>query len=266
MGIVRPKKISSIKSLFGNLAQTSHYQVIFGGLPTELVSYLLRRGVSLSFISEKAGLLCFNASLPTTSFSPKSVDGNFTGITEKFAVARNYSEIGLDFYVDSNYQTLKFLEHWMEFIASGSHNPINSLNVPVSQLQSNYYIRMQYPEYYKSNYTKIIKFDRDYLAEIQYNFVGLWPVSMSSPNISYVDSDILKVSASFQYDRYIAGPALSINQFFGNSNNQDPTNPINQPLNRTPVPPGSGGGVLFRPTNITTTEAIVSGQLYNNIR
>lgn len=222
---VRPRKISSIKSLFGNLAQTSHYQVIFGGLPVQLTSYLLRRGITATFISEDAGLLCYNASLPTTSFLPITVDGNFTGVTENFAVSRVYSQIGLDFYVDSNYKTLKFLEHWMEFIASGSYNPINSNVGTVSQLRSNYFSRIQYPEYYKSNFTRIIKFDRDYNAEIEYRFIGFWPISMSAPTITYVDSEILKVSASFQYDRYIAGKSFSLDEFSNNNNNIIPSSP-----------------------------------------
>jgi hypothetical protein len=218
-----PRRISDIKPLFTNLAQTSHYQVLFGGLPSQLKSYLSRRGVSPFFIGEDIGLLCYSASLPTTSFSSKVVDGNFTGIQEKFAVARLYNEISLEFYVDNNYKTLKFLEHWMEFISSGSHNPIDNPIGSVSQADNSYFIRMQYPEYYKSNYTKIIKFDRDYNSEIEYRFIGLWPISISSPAITYAQSEVLKVSASFQYDRYIAGRAMSLNVFTGDANNVDPT-------------------------------------------
>lgn len=245
-----PRRISDIKPLFSNLAQTSHYQVIFGGLPTALISYLSRRGVNSFFIAENAGLLCYSASLPTTSYSTKTVDGNFTGIQEKFAVSRLYSEIGLDFYVDNNYYNLKFLEHWMEFISSGSHNPIDNASAgSVSQANSNYFMRMQYPEHYKSNSTKIIKFDRNYQAEIEYTFIGLWPVSLSAPTISYVQSDVLKVSASFQYDRYIAGRALSVNTLNGDFNNIEPTAPPTSPANveQQPLIPVRGSsGVVFR--------------------
>ena len=64
-----PRRISDIKPLFTNLAQTSHYQVLFGGLPSQLISYLGNRGVDSRFIVEDAGLLCFNASLPTSQFA-----------------------------------------------------------------------------------------------------------------------------------------------------------------------------------------------------
>lgn len=217
-----PRRISDIKPLITNLAQTSHYQVIFGGLPGQLLAYLANRGIDSRFISENAGLLCYSAVLPTTSLGNASITGNYMGITENFAYRRIYSEITLEFYVDNNYRNLKFLEHWMEFIASGSHNPINGVAGPVNQNSDGYFIRMQYPEYYKSNSTRIIKFDRDYRIEIQYDFRGLFPSNISSIPVQYANSDVLKVSATFSYDRYIAGRSLSFNEFQLNSNNLAP--------------------------------------------
>lgn len=214
-----PRRISDIKPLFTNLAQTSHYEVKFGGLPGQLLGYLNDRGINRRFIGEDVGLLCFSAVLPTTSLANASITGNHIGITENFAYRRIYSEITLEFYVDSNYQTLKFLEHWMEFIASGSHNPIRGVTGPVNQNSDAYFIRMQYPEYYKSNATRIIKFDRDYRKEIQYDFRGLFPSSISSLPVSYSQSDILKVAATFSYDRYIAGRSSSFDEFRLVSNN-----------------------------------------------
>lgn len=212
-----------------NLAQTSHYEVKFGALPPELMRYLRSKGINTGFIAESAGLLCYSAVLPTTTLGSFTIDGNFMGVQEKFANARIYSEITLDFYVDSNYQMLKFLECWMEFIASGSFNNqgLSGENDPINQNIDGYFVRMQYPAYYKANAVKIVKFDRDYQREIEYNFRGLFPLNMSSIPVSYVSSDILKVSASFQYDRYIAGKTNTFNQFVSrDSNNQNPLNPL----------------------------------------
>lgn len=263
----KPRRISDIKPLFTNLAQTSHYQVFFGGLPSQLRNYLARRGVTPFFINESAGLLCYNASLPTTTFSPKIVDGNFTGVQEKFAVARLYDEISLDFYVDSNYLMIKFLETWMEFISSGSHNPIDTTAGPVSQRDANYFMRMQYPEYYKTNYTKILKFDRNYGSEIEYTFVGMWPISMSAPQLSYAQSDALSISVNFKFDRYIAGRALSINSYNGDDNNKQSTPPPtpNQPTDtpKTFVPVRGATGVVFREQNKTVGQTAASGTFYD---
>ncbi len=222
---VRPRRISDIKPLLTNLAQTSHYEVQFGSLPNELVSFLSRKGIDRRFIAESAGLLCYSAVLPTTQLATTTIDGNYMGIQEKFAHSRLYQEITLDFYVDRDYKMLNFLEYWMEFIASGSFNQIGITgeNRPINQNDDAFFVRMQYPAYYKSNSTKIIKFDRDYRREIEYNFRGLFPLNISSIPVTYANSDTLKVSATFQYDRYISGKTNSFNQIItGDSNNQDP--------------------------------------------
>ena len=223
---VSPRRISDIKPLLTNLAQTSHYEVQFGSLPPELMLFLRGKGIDSRFISESAGLLCYNASLPTTNLGSNTVVGNFMGIQEKFAHSRQYDEISLDFYVDRDYKMIKFLESWMEFIASGSFNNIglSGENAPISQNVNNYFVRMQYPAYYKANAVKIIKFDRDYQREIEYNFRGLYPRNISSIPVSYMSSDTLKVSATFSYDRYIAGKSNSFDEsIVGDSNNQDPS-------------------------------------------
>ena len=216
------RRISDFKPLFTNLAQTSHYEVKFGGVGLiggPLMAYLSRKGISQRFIAEDAGLLCFSASLPTSSLATANISGNFMGITENFAHTRQYSAISLDFYVDKNYNALKFIETWMEFIASGSNNPIGSSLSPIGHNRKDYISRMQYPEYYKSDRTTITKFDRDYNKEIEYTFIGLFPSSMSSIPVSYSSSDILKMTVNFEYDRYIAGKSLSLNEFVGNNNN-----------------------------------------------
>jgi len=253
--VATPRRISDIRPLFTNLAQTSHYELKFGGLPGQLIAYLAKRGVSSLFVNESAGLLCSNASLPTTVMNSKIVDGNFTGIQEKFAYSRSYGETTLTFYVDSDYLMVKFLESWMEFIASGSHNPIGTVAGPVSQSRANYFIRMQYPEDYKTNYTKIVKFDRNYESEIEYTFFGLWPSSIGSIDVSYNESQILTVSATFSYDRYIAGPALSINGFAGDYNNKKSntsTKSNDTSSSRTLIPIRGQSGVVFYDPSIDT--------------
>lgn len=239
---VKPRKISEIKPLFTNLAQTSHYEVQFGTLSPNLLLYLGKKGVDVGFITQSAGLLCYSASLPTTSLANFTIDGNYTGIRENFAHSRQYNEISLDFYVDNNYKMVKFLECWMEFIASGSHHrviePLPNQNLPVSQNSKNYFMRMQYPEYYKVDQVKIIKFDRNYQQEIEYTFRGFYPQSMSSMPVSYVNSDTLKVSASFSYDRYIAGKTSRFSELLiGDNNNNDPTQEtkLESPLSREDI-------------------------------
>jgi len=225
-----PRRISDIKPLFTNLAQSSHFEVQFNGLPPQLISYLQSKGVDYNFITREAGLLCYSAQLPTTQLATADITGNYMGVQEKFAHTRIFSPVTLEFYVDKNYKTIKFLESWMEFIASGSSYPIGITDekTPVTPNVTNYFFRMQYPTYYKSNATKIVKFDRDYIKDIEYNFVGLFPLNMNSIQVSYESSQILRASATFQYDRYVAGKVSTFSEYLGNNNNLDPSYRPNQ--------------------------------------
>lgn len=228
--MARPKvkKISEISPLFTNLSQSSFYQVRFGGLGRELKDYLYKRGIDRQFIAEDVGLLCNNAALPTTQLATANITGNYIGITESIAHTRQYQDITLEFYVDKNYKSLKFLEHWMEFIASGSTNPLDGNLSSISEnIDDAYYIRMQYPEYYKSNKTKIFKFERDYDGKnkknvLEYTFIGLYPYNISSIPVSYSQSNILTMQASFKIDRYVIGKSTSYDIFKRDSNNKDP--------------------------------------------
>lgn len=223
--MVTPRRISDFKPLFTNLAQTSHYLVQFGiSQNVALVEYLRKRGVDPRFISESAGLLVRNASIPATAFATAEAY-DYLGITEKVAHTRQFTQTQMEVYVDSEYKTLKFFEHWMEFIASGAHNqsltPIAQKKPEIPITRKNYITRFQYPDYYKSNATKIIKFERDYNRQLEYNFVGLFPMSMNEISVSYQDSQIMTVGVSFMYDRYIAGQSSSLAESLDRSNNKE---------------------------------------------
>jgi len=231
VSIARPRKISEIKPLFGNLAQTSQYQVMFGGLSPNLMNYLALRGVDRAFIMESAGLLCSSASLPGSSFATASITGNYTGVTEEFAHTRMFNQIDLTFYVDKEYKLLKFIEHWMEYISSGSN---------IGKASAGYFYRMKYPNDsvsgYKCDGTKILKFNRDYKEEIEYNFFGLFPKSLSSPTVSYDESQTLTASASFMYTRYVSGRVNSLDINLSTDNNKQSTVPDkNNKLNSIPT-------------------------------
>ena len=187
--------------------------MIFAGLPTALRQHLNVRGVGYRFITETSGLLCYNAVLPGSRLATADVVGNFMGVSEKMAHTRLFTQIQLEFYVDNEYKTIKFLDHWMEFIGNGSGQ---------SQGNAGYYYRMEYPDSYKSNQTKIIKFDRDYKEEIEYTFYGMFPIDLSSTTVKYENSEILKATATFSFDRYIAGKFDSYSLRRGIDNNKEP--------------------------------------------
>jgi len=211
-----PKKISQIKPLISQVALSSHYLVEFGGLPSFLQKYLMQRGMDSRFLGEEIGLLACRANLPGTSFATADVVGNYMGVSEKFAHTRQFIQMDMDFYVDTDYRSLKFIEHWMEWIASGSTTGAEG----TSPAERGYYFRMRYPNEYKCDYTRITKFDKDYKKYIEYRFIGLFPIALNSTTVSYEGSQVLKASCTFNFERYIAGEAYSINYAKGNENNK----------------------------------------------
>mgnify|MGYP001310124279 FL=1 len=215
--MVRPKKISDIKPILTNVAQTSHYQVFFDGLSSSLFRFLGDKGVNKRFITENAGLLCSSASIPGSSLGTTDVFGNFTGVQEKFAHSRIFTELTLEFYVDKDYKMIKLFEHWIDYIASGSEK-----NTIIDKRDLGYFYRMRYPRGnsgYKCDKTKIVKFNIDYRSEIEYTFFGLFPINFSSTPVQYGSSDVLRASVTFSYERYIAGEETSLSFNRGRSEN-----------------------------------------------
>ena len=217
--MVRPRKIADIKPILTNVAQTSHYQVFFDGLSPDLFKFLGSKGVNKRFITENAGLLCSSASIPGSSLGTSDIFGNFTGVQEKFAHSRIFTELTLEFYVDKDYKMIKLFEHWIDYIASGSEKKQNS---SFNKADLGYFYRMRYPRGasgYKCDKTKIVKFNIDYRSEIEYTFFGLFPINFSSTPVQYGSSDVLRASVTFSYERYIAGKETSLS--FNNSRSEN---------------------------------------------
>ena len=212
--MVKPRRISDFKPTFTKLAQTSHYQLIFGGLPLGLRQHLNVRGLDYRFITETSGLLCSSASLPGALLATSNIIGNYTGVNEKMAHTKGFTDITLEFYVDREYKLLKFFEHYIEFVAGGSRE---------DQSKEDYYHQMEYPSDYKSYSTKLIKFDRDYKEEMQYNFYGMYPYQITNIPIKYENSAVLKMNVNFHIDRYSAGRYSSYDKYRGRYNNRDET-------------------------------------------
>ena len=212
-----PKKISQIKPTISQVATSSHFLVEFGGLSGNLLRHLRQRGMDSRYITETIGLLCCRASLPGSGFATADIVGKYQGVAEKFAHTRTFVQIDMDFYVDTGYKSLKFLEHWMEFMGSASETDIN---IGADPLVDGFHFRMRYPNEYKCDETRIIKFERDYKRYIEYRFFGLFPISLNATPVSYEGSQILKATASFHYDRYYSGQSRSIDAFLNRNGNK----------------------------------------------
>ena len=199
-------RVDKIRDTVARPSLDTYYQVIFsfGG---EWLSTLgsLGQGSARTQgkgFQEKMSLLCTQAEIPGTSYVPSSAIGHRQGIQEEFPNLRNFPPLNLSFYCDADHVILEVLETWMTYI-----NPIQT-----GSRQANAYSRFNYPEEYKET-IHITKFERDtfiresrnasYQSDItMYEFVNAWPSDLTSMRVAYGDSNVLKCTIQFAYDRF----------------------------------------------------------------
>ena len=168
---------------------------------------------------QKMAIMCTEAELPGTSFQTSLAVGHHQGIQEEFPNLRQFPPLNLSFYVDADHVIIEVLEKWMTYI-----NPIST-----NKRKLNAFGRFNYPEDYKE-IIHITKFERDAfiddideeriletenesLAEkikirkpttklMSYEFVNVWPTNLSSMRLAYGDSNVLRCSVQFSYDRF----------------------------------------------------------------
>ena len=212
---------ANIRDLLGNLARPNYYQMRFSlPLISGLGRYLSSRDVDPAFIREDVGLLCNAATLPGSNLATTE-SYNKVGVRENFAHTLMYDTLKLEFYVDNTYKTLKFFEHWIGFITSGSG--------ALDYGSPSYYRELRYPDEYKTSGCKVYKFENDNRSIdsnlnirrfMEYSFIGLYPVDLFETPLQYSDNGgVMNVSVAFNYDRHIAGSIQSIDYLSNNNNN-----------------------------------------------
>ena len=215
-GQIFKKSTREISQTLGRPSLDTLYQVLFsfGNFQTWLEGFGASDGYKRTQgrgFREKLSLMCAEAEIPGTSFQTSLAVGHHQGIQEEFPNLRTFPPLNLTFYVDADHVILEIFESWMTYI-----NPItnNKRNV-------NAYGRFNYPEDYKE-ILHITKFERDtFLDELpdksnpnnptssesttrltSYEFVNVWPTNMTSMRVAYGDTNVLRCSVQFAYDRF----------------------------------------------------------------
>ena len=191
----------------GRVSLNNQYQVHITGISFELKRYLQQYYDMPNDYANgnKVGIMCAEATLPTSSFATSEVKDNYQGINQQFAHTRIYVESDFSFYIDQDYNVLKFFEGWMDYISGDD----NFMGITRDD-DVNYYKRFNYPMNrdnkvgYKSGALTITKFEKnlDPKKSITYEFVNAFPKSITSIPVQYGAADILRVNVQFAYDRY----------------------------------------------------------------
>ena len=210
---------------------------------------------------QKMSLMCTQAELPGTSFVPSSAIGHRQGIQEEFPNLRNFPPLNLVFYADADHVIIEVLESWMSYI-----NPIFNSGIR----DSNAFTRFNYPEDYKET-IHITKFERDtfieesrnasYQSDItSYEFVNVWPIDLTSMRVAYGDSNVLRCSVQFAYDRFFTTFNYNdiqkqvVNTPIGVVNSKEVV-AANTPVNQDPAV--EGGYTMSKNTAIMNTDQLV---------
>lgn len=205
--------VAQIKQKLMRPAQTSVYMVeVFTN--QSVINFVASegRGVSQTQHQEMINLACSEASLPGSSLATHEVNNDYHGVTEKMAYRRIYDDtIDLTFYVDYEYAVIKYFQGWMNYIVGeGEYFSSEEYKNPTT------FYRMKYPEGpggYKSD-IHLVKFEKDVSKSslrptLNYQFIRAFPINIVSTPVSYDASDLLKVTVSFSYIRYVITNSFS---------------------------------------------------------
>jgi hypothetical protein len=224
------RDVSFIKAKLMQPALTSHYEVYILP-PPDAKSFIELSGFSYN-MTELLSISCSEASLPGSSLTTHELNNDFTGVTQRHAYRRLYDDrADFTFYVNAGsngrgYDQIRYFEAWMRYITGEQ--------IANSDSVTNFY-RVKYPKQYKSPFISITKFERDLgtkkpSGKMTYKFINAFPISVGSMPISYDSSQLLKVTVSFTYDRYVASN-VSANQV-----EQEPTQvPAKGVITNTPI-------------------------------
>ena len=196
--------IKDVRDIIARPSLDTFYQVnfSFGNIDTWLKDKPDKNRTQGQGFQRKMSILCTQAELPGTSYVTSSAIGHHQGIQEEFPNLRNFPPLNLVFYCDADMVVLEVLETWMTYI-----NPIQT-----NQRDRSAFTRFNYPEDYKE-ILHVTKFERDTFKEkgdfesyqanmTSYEFVNLWPTDLTSMRVAYGDSNVLKCSVQFAYDRF----------------------------------------------------------------
>lgn len=198
-------KLSGIKGLRTKIlapALTSHYEVkipVGAGTLNSILKPLLGTDGQ-----ENLNISCSEASLPGSSIATFEVKNDYAGVTERYAHRRMYDDrIDFTFYVDSHqYLPIRFFEGWMRFVTGESGTRTDGETREL--VNPGYHYRMNFPESYRCERgLKIVKFERDYKNSLEYEFIGAYPIAVSSMPVGYDSSSLLKCTVSMTYLRYV---------------------------------------------------------------
>lgn len=267
------KTVSQIQAALLHPATTSHYYVEIQKPDKVDPRYWSSNGLDINSVNlDKLNLMCCEATLPGSNLATLEVTNDFHGVTERHAYRRVYDDrIDFTFYVDAeNYLPIRFFEVWIKFIAQETADTPQPGKGNLTSRNSNYFYRFNYPENYIAKQgTKITKFERSTYGTgskgdikkrgsvLTYEFINVFPISISSMPISYDASSLLKCTVSMSYIRYI----VNTPDPFLETTDEGGQNPVQTPQQQASLNSLNNQG-LYQPDVNNLTPSQIQTQQY----
>jgi hypothetical protein len=246
----RVRNVAFLKTQIMQPALTSHYEVYIR--PPEPARSFIEQSKFPSDITDLLTISCSEASLPGSQLTTHELNNDFTGVTQRHAYRRLYDDRSdFTFYINSGksgglgYDQIRYFEAWMRYISGEQVSDAESIE--------NFY-RVRYPKQYKSPSIAITKFERNLetkepSGKLTYKFINAFPMSIGSMPVSYESSQLLKVTISFTYDRYVA-ENITQNQVDGPPGQSSANGVPNNPFDLTPTTQAALNAAYFQNLNL----------------
>jgi hypothetical protein len=204
-------------------ANATEYLIRNEGLLNLSLTSVFAVDIKAGQIAERLGLtnyqaqiisvLAYEAVLPGSSYELGQVFGDRQGVTEQYPTRRVYPPVDVSFYIKNDYGVLSFFDEWMNLISPRYGTEGGKFSkFPV--------FKFNYPDTYECD-INIVKFERNLRPEGErlsakgtggnindpktytYSLINAFPSNIISAPLSYSQSDILRTTVTFNYDRFV---------------------------------------------------------------
>jgi hypothetical protein len=194
----------------GGMSVSNQYDVDFKFTSTVAGEIKAYAGVTSANGDPIFKMFCDEAQLPNVGTMTGNLTGRYTGQgSVAYAHTPVYTEFQLGWMCDANMSPLKFLTGWHDFIIGNDRkvggSTLSDMNAS-DRLLNNRTYAIQYPDSYVCDVriTKLEqgKTEQSRRASISYLMERAFPISIDAVPLAYGNSQLTRVTATFQYARH----------------------------------------------------------------
>ena len=197
----------------GGMSVANQYDVefAFSSAVSAAVSKVVGGTASSDYVFK---YFCDEAQLPNVSTMTGQLTGRYTGMgTVAYAHTPTYTEFQLGWMCDANMTPLKVLTAWHDYMigndtstATSSGNTLSQMKSKSQRLSSKREFAIKYPDDYTCD-LRITKVEMGQTEDtrrpsITYLMERVFPISIDAVPLSYGNSQLTRVTATFQYSRH----------------------------------------------------------------